>query len=254
MENTAYIALSRQSALRRELDVVAHNLANINTTAFKASRMMFVEHVVKSDGNKSFLPTKLSFARDVASYYDTSEGPIKSTGNKLDFAIRGNGYFVVGPDEANGVPAPEGASELYTRNGRFTINSDGELVTQGGFAVLSDAGTPIFFAPGDKEISVSSDGIVSTNNGVLAKLRVVKFADEQILKQQPGGMYTSETLPEDVDRATVIQGALEESNIKPIIELTKMIQVQRAYDSVKKLIAREDERQKKMIQQAAPRR
>ena len=109
METSAYIALSRQSALRRELDVVAHNLANMNTTAFKASRIMFVEHVVKSEGGHTFLPTNLSFARDIAQYYDTSEGPIKTTGNKLDLAIRGDGYFAVGPNEANGVQAPDGA-------------------------------------------------------------------------------------------------------------------------------------------------
>ena len=254
METSAYIALSRQSALRRELDVVAHNLANMNTTAFKASRMMFVEHVVKSEGGERFIPAKLSFARDVAQYYDTSEGPIKTTGNKLDFALRNDGYFAVGPNEENGARAPDGASELYTRNGRFSINSDGELVTQAGFSVLSDAGTPIFFAPGDTEISVSADGVVSTNNGVLAKIRVVRFEDQQSLKHQPGGLFTSESPPEDVARPTVIQGALESSNIKPIIELTKMIEVQRAYDSVRSFIDREDQRQKKMIQQAAPTR
>ncbi|MFP6732345.1 MAG: flagellar hook-basal body complex protein [Rhodospirillales bacterium] len=254
METSANIALSRQSALRRELDVVAHNLANMNTTAFKASRLMFVEHVVQSEGGHSFSPTKLSFARDVATYYDTSEGPIKTTGNKLDFAIRGDGYFAVGPNEANGVQAPDGASELYTRNGRFSISADGELITQVGFTVLSDAGTPIFFAPGDTEISVSADGVVSTVNGVLAKMRVVRFEDQQFLKRQAGGMFTSENPPEDVDRPTIIQGALESSNIQPILELTKMIEVQRAYDSVRSFIDREDQRQKKMIQQLAPRR
>jgi flagellar basal-body rod protein FlgF len=254
METSAYIALSRQSALRRELDVVAHNLANMNTTAFKASRMMFVEHVVKSEGGESFIPTKLSFARDVAQYYDTSEGPIKTTGNKLDLALRNDGYFAVGPNEANGARAPDGATELYTRNGRFSISADGEMVTQGGFTVLSDAGTPIFFAPGDHEISVSADGVVSTNNGVLAKMRVVRFEDQQSLKRQAGGMFTSENPPEDVERPTVIQGALESSNINPITELTKMITVQRAYDSVRSFIDREDQRQKKMIQQAAPSR
>jgi flagellar basal-body rod protein FlgF len=118
--------------------------------------------------------------------------------------------------------------------------------------VLSDAGTPIFFAPGDTEINVSSDGVVSTNNGVLAKMRVVRFEDQQSLKQQAGGLYTSENPPEDVARPTVIQGSLESSNIQPIIELTKMIEVQRAYNSVRSFIDREDQRLKKMIQQAAP--
>ncbi|MDP6427399.1 MAG: flagellar basal-body rod protein FlgF [Rhodospirillales bacterium] len=253
METSAYIALSRQSALRRELDVVAHNLANMNTTAFKSSKMMFVEHLIESEGGESFIPTKLAFARDIAQYYDTAEGPIKTTGNKLDFAVREDGYFVVAPDEEGGARGPNGASELYTRNGRFSINSDGELVTQNGFTVLSDAGTPIFFAPEDTEISVSTDGTISTNNGVLGKMRVVRFEDQQKLKGQADGMYTSEDPPQDVDRPTVIQGALEASNVQPIIELTKMIEVQRAYNSVRSFIDREDQRQKKMIQQMAPR-
>ena len=98
--------------------------------------------MVKSESDASFIQTKLSFARDVAQFYDTSEGPIKITGNKLDLALRDDSYFAVGPNEANGTRAPDGASELYTRNGRFSINADGELVTQGGFTVLSDAGTP----------------------------------------------------------------------------------------------------------------
>jgi flagellar basal-body rod protein FlgF len=85
-------------------------------------------------------------------------------------------------------------------------------------------------------------------------MRVVRFEDQQSLKRQAGGMFTSETPPEDVDRPTIIQGALESSNIQPILELTKMIEVQRAYDSVRSFIDREDQRQKKMIQQSAPRR
>ncbi len=109
METTTLIALSRQGGLRRQLDVVANNIANMNTTGFKGERMMFVEHLVKSQESGKLLGTKLSFARDIATMLDVSEGPMETTGNPLDLAITGEGYFVIQTE--NG--------ERYTRNGRF---------------------------------------------------------------------------------------------------------------------------------------
>jgi len=245
METSAYIALSRQSALRRELDVVANNLANMNTTAFKGEKVMFVEHLVKSRGSDGLKPSNLAFTRDVAQYHDTSEGTIKATGNTLDFAVRDDGYFVV--------QTPDGGGERYTRNGRFNLDPEGQLVTQHGYSVLSDAGAPIFFAPDDTDIHVSSDGTLSTNNGALAKLRVVRFQDQQKLVRQAGGLMDSKDPPQDIDRPMVVQGALEASNVQPIIEITNMIQIQRAYDGVRSFIDREDQRQKEMIQKLSPR-
>jgi len=246
MQNSALVALSRQGALRRELDVVANNIANMNTTAFKGEKMMFVEHLVKSKGSDGLKPNQLSFTRDVAQYRDVSEGTIKTTGNTLDFAVREDGYFVV--------DLPGGEGQRYTRNGRFSINPDGQLVTQHGYPVMSDADAPIFFAPDDNHISVASDGTLSTSNGVLAKLRVVRFEDQQQLTRQAGGLMDSPVLPINVGRPIIIQGALESSNVQPITEITNMIQVQRAYDGVKSFLDREDERQKTMLEKLAPRR
>ena len=253
METSSYIALSRQSALRRQMDIVANNLANMNSTAFKGEKMMFVEHLVKSKGGESFIPTKLSFARDVASYKDLSEGPIKTTGNALDMAIQKEGYFVV--------DTPDG--QQYTRNGRFRLDQEGQLVTQSGFPVLSSAGTPFFLSPEDKDIVVAKDGTLSTNNGDLGKIKVVTFDDPQKLQKQAGGLLSSKNIggggdndafqPNDAEKPNVIQGALESSNVNAIIEMTKMIEVNRAYDSVKKFIEKEDQRQKQMIQHLAPR-
>ena len=253
MENAAYIALSRQSALRRELDVVANNIANMNTTAYKGETMMFVEHLVKSKDSGSFIPQKLAYVRDVAQFQDMSEGPIKQTNNPLDVALQGEGFFVV--------DTPDG--ELYTRNGRFNLNPEGQLVNQNNQPILSSAGTPFFFSPEDKDISIGSDGTVSTNNGQIGKLKVVKFDDPQSLQKRPGGLLFTEKQPlgdggggsgaQEVERPKVIQGALESSNVKPILEISKMIQVQRAYDSVRNFVDKEDQRMKKMIQQLAPR-
>lgn len=238
METSAYIALSRQGALRREMDVIANNLANMNTTAYKGEKMMFVQHLVKSRGSESFIPTKLSFVRDIAQVRDLSEGPAQTTSNPLDLAIKDEGYFVI--------ETPEG--DRYTRNGRFQLNQEGQLVTQHGYAVLSSAGTPFFFGPEDENIHIARDGTISTKNGELGKIKVVRFASEQNLQKTAGGLLVTDQAPEDVERPNVVQGTLEGSNVQPIIELTKMIAVSRAYENVKNFITKEDERQSKMIQ------
>jgi flagellar basal-body rod protein FlgF len=244
METTSYIALSRQGALRREMDLIGHNLANMNTGAFKGAKMMFVEHLVQSRNDTSFLPTKLAFARDVAQYKDFSEGQIRETGDTFHMALRGDGYFVV---------EMEDGTQRYTRNGNFTQNQQGQLVTQSGQPVLSTGGAPIFFSPQDTKVTVAADGTISTNNGPLGQVKVVRFEDQQQLEYEAGGLWTSEAAPQDVAQPRVIQGALESSNISPVLEISHMIEVQRAYEGVKSFIDAEDNRQKKMIDQLSAR-
>ena len=123
MESSVLIALSRQGTLKREMDVIANNLANMNTTGFKGQKMLFVEHLVKSRGGDRLLPVKLSFARDVAQITDLSDGQLNTTGNTLDVAIKKDGFFVV--------ETPNG--QRYTRNGRFETDNQGQLVNQQGF-------------------------------------------------------------------------------------------------------------------------
>jgi len=240
MENTSFIALSRQSTLRRQMDIVANNIANMNTGGFKAERMMFSEHLIRSKGGESYFGEKLSYVRDIASVRDLSDGPIEQTGNPLDVAISGEGYFSIETDDGT----------RYTRNGRFQLNQEGQLVTQGGLPVLTDAGTPIFFAPDERDIGIARDGTISTNNGVLGKLSLVAFENPQMLEQNAGGLYATDEAPIATDdRVGIIQFAVEGSNVQGILEMTRMIEVHRRYDSVKNFIDKEDERQKKMIKE-----
>jgi len=243
MENTMYVALSRQSTLRRQMDVVANNLANMSTHGYKSGQMMFVEHLTKSKGGDSLLTPKMAYVRDIATMTDTKPGAIEHTGNPLDIAIQGGGYFVV--------QTPEG--ERYTRNGRLQLDNTGQLVNQLGQPVLADGGAPMVFAPEDTEIVVSKDGTVSTNNGELGKLRVVNFENEQLLDRSSGAQFsTTEDNPaQNVEEPTVLQGAVEGSNVEPILEMANMISVHRAYDGVKSFIEREDERQRSMIRDLA---
>lgn len=240
METTSYIALSNQGALRREMSTIAHNLANMNTTGFKGERMMFVDHLVRSRSDAFIADQRLAFVRDVASYRDTAPGPIVQTSNPLDVAINGDGYFVV--------QAPDG-TEQFTRGGSFQLDSTGQLVTHDGQPVMSDAGAPIFFSPQDTDITISGDGTVSTENGTLAKLRVVTFDNDQALQNVAGGYYTTDQLPIDKLDAQVAQGALEKSNIEPILEMTRMLEVSREYERAQDMLKREDERIRAMVRE-----
>ncbi len=225
----------------RQMAVVANNIANMNTTGFKGEKMMFAEYIVKSQSSDQIGREKISFVNDIASVRDLSEGPVQSTGNPLDIAIRGDGYLVVGAKDG----------DMYTRGGHLRLDATGQLVTQAGDPVLSSGGQPFFFAPEDTGITIARDGNVSTNNGEMGKIGVVKFKNETALRQVGGGMFTTPEQPENIDRPEVIQGMLEQSNVQPIIEMTRMIEVQRAYAAAGSFISREDKRQLSMIRDVA---
>jgi len=241
MENTITIGLTRQGTLQRQMDIVANNIANMNTDGFKAERMMFVEHLVRSRGGERILGEKLAYVRDVASWRDTSEGALEPTGNPLDVAIHGEGFFAV--------ETPTG--ERYTRNGRFTVNEAGQLVTSDGFGVLAEGGAPIFFSPADKKISIAGDGTVSTENGPLGRLRVVNFPSGQNMEIIAGGLLTTDQPPEDVASPRIVQGMVESSNVQGVVEMTRMIHVHRAYDGARRLLQGEHDRIRKMVEEYA---
>ena len=242
METTSYIALSRQGALRREMSTIANNLANMNTTSYKGERMMFVDHLTRSKSGDFIADQRLSFTRDVASYRDVAAGPIEQTGNPLDLAIHGDGYFVI--------QAQDGTQQ-YTRNGNFRLDSGGQLVTQTGLPVLTDAGTPIFFAPEDTNITITGNGNVSSENGQIGKIQVVSFDNPQNLQRTANGMYTTDQPPLPMDQPQVAQHALERSNVEGVLEMTRMIEVSRSYKSVQSFLDKEDERIRKAINELA---
>jgi len=241
MESSTYIALSRQGGLRRQLDVVANNLANMNTAGFKGEKMMFVEHLVRSRGGNMPVNEKTSYVRDIATLRDFSEGPLEQTGNPLDLAIDGEGFFTIQTDQG----------DQYTRNGHFELDQAGQLVTKSGAPVLAEGGNPVFFAPGDTKIAISKDGTISTQNGDLGKLAIVNFTNAQVLRPGAGGLFATDATPNVVATPNVQQGMLEGSNVLPIVEMANMINVHRTYDGVKAFIDREDQRMRKMVRDLA---
>lgn len=232
MENGIYIGISRQAALRRQMDVVANNLANMNTPAYRAERMVFNEFLMKPTQDQ----TGYSYVQDVGQYRSTENGPISQTGNELDVALNGEGYFVV--------DTPLG--ERYTRHGRFQLDANGFIVTSSGHQVLSDAG-PIQVPPQSSSIEINGDGSISTDVGPLGRLQIVQFEDDQEPQRAANGLYTTEQDPQPATNAQAVQGSLELSNVVGVLEITRMIEVSNSHNSLRKILQNEDERNRSMI-------
>lgn len=234
MENAGYIALSRQMVLRREMDVIANNMANLNTPAYKGQSMLFVEYLETTDSGE-----KMSFVQDISLVRNLTEGQMTTTENPLDLAIAGEGYFEI--------ETPVGPR--YSRNGVFQLNADGQLVTSSGQPVLGEGGQPITLPPNSTDVTITRDGTISTSHGPAGRLRLVRFEDEQAMVKLADGLYDADgqdALP--AEGAEVMQGMVEGSNVQGIIELTRMIETARSYSSTGKLVNDEHERLRRAIQ------
>ena len=233
MENPSYVALSRQMTLRRQLDVISNNVANMNTTGFKQQRMLFTEFLERPGMHE-----QVSFVQDRAVVRDLTVGGLTQTGNPLDVALTGHGYFTV--DTVNG--------PRYSRAGNFRLNDQRQVVDGGGLPVLSDNGQPITIPDGTRDIKITGDGTVATELGPVAKLNIVTFKNEQLMTEVGSGLYVSDEEPQPAPADTkVAQGMLENSNVKPVVEMTAMIEIQRQYQSTQRLIDTEHERMRSAI-------
>ncbi|MDQ2106229.1 flagellar basal-body rod protein FlgF [Azospirillum isscasi] len=234
MENPIYVSLSRQLTLRRQLDVISNNIANMNTTGFKQQRMLFTEFLERPGMHE-----QVSFVQDRAVVRDLSIGGMTQTGNPMDLALTGHGYFTV--DTANG--------PRYTRSGNFRMNDQRQIVDGGGLPVLGDNGQPLVVPNGSKDVMVSGDGTVSTELGPVGRLNIVTFRNEQLMTEVGAGLYVSDEEPQPAPADTkVAQGMLENSNVKPVVEMTTLIEIQRQYQSNQKMIENEHERIRSAIQ------
>jgi flagellar basal-body rod protein FlgF len=221
MDNTLLVSLSHQIAAFRSMDVIANNLANVSTPGFKRETAKFQEYVQAAQPTEGdTTPQSLSFVQDAGIVRDLSGGPIERTNAPLDLAIDGNGYFVV--KTANG--------DRYTRNGHFTLDPEGRIVTESGEQLQGEGGE-ITVTADDGDIHVAQDGTVTGLKGQLGKLRLVSFADERGLKKEGTSLYSAVQTPQPVEKASLKQGMLEASNVAPVIEISHMIEVMRAYQA-----------------------
>jgi flagellar basal-body rod protein FlgF len=232
MENTLLVGLSRQIALHRELEVVANNVANMNTTGYKADGSIFEEYVMPVAQAEGFqgADRRVSYVQDRATWRNFAVGPMRPTGNPLDVAIDGDAFFVV--QTARG--------ERYTRNGAFQINAQGELVTNDGDRVVGDGG-PIQFQTTDNKISINPDGTItvrvgsnSTTDQARGKLRLVRFDNVQQLQKEGASLFTAPAgiAPLDATSSRVTQGSLEQSNVHSVIEMARLVEVTRTYTQI----------------------
>ena len=251
MENALLVGLSRQMVLERQMDVVANNVANINTTGFKADNSLFEQYLTPVARENRFNPQdrQVSFVNDRGTWRNLQAGPIQVTGNPLDVAIDGNGFLVV--------QTPGG--ERYTRNGALQINSQGQLATSDGLPVLGDNG-PIVFQPNDRNVSITADGRVTVVEGAATNtealrgtIRIVGFANPQSLQKEGNNLYSSPAGAAAAQDTTshLIQGSIEKSNVNGVVEITRLIEISRAYQQTATLMQQQSDLHKTAIQQLA---
>ncbi|MFZ0095677.1 MAG: flagellar basal-body rod protein FlgF [Pseudolabrys sp.] len=251
MQNALLVGLSAQVALGRELDVIANNIANLNTTGFKSDGAVFEEFISPTARADNFLAAdrRISFVQDRATWIDHSQGPLERTGNPLDVAIDGRGFLVV--------QTPAG--ERYTRNGAMQINNNGELVTSDGYQVLGGSG-PITFQAKDRNITISRDGTISVGEGNTTatesqrgQLRVVRFDQPGLLQKDGSSTFKAPTsvTPQADTTSRIVQGTVEKSNVRSVMEMTRMIEVTRSYTQIANLLAQQADLQRTAIEKLA---
>ena len=227
MDNAGYITLTRQSGLMREMRVVANNIANSATTGYRQQGLIFSEHIKSVESGAS-----LSMA--TANVRNTSmvQGGLTRTGGTLDFAIEGEGFFLI--------ETPLG--ERMSRAGSFSASAEGDLVTNDGYRVLDAGGAPLFVPPSATDLSVAADGTISTGGQPIGQIGLVQPVDMNAVFREDGVMFRSEAGVEPVENARILQGYLEDSNVDPISQIARMIEIQRAYEMGQKFLEAEDER------------
>lgn len=231
MENASLVALSRQLVLRQKLDVIANNVANINTAGFKRQTLEMDEYVMPTASANTFprRDQRISFVEDWTTTTDFEPGTVEVTGSPFDVAIEGDGFFTV--------QTPEG--ERYTRAGNFQLDVGGRLVTPDGHPVLGDGGE-IVFGPEETDVVIGVDGSISSNAGPRGRLSVVSFADNRILDKIGDNLFAGEGA-QPATGARVRQGAVELSNVQSVMEMTRLIEVNRAYAQVTSMINTSEE-------------
>ena len=233
MDNAIYAALTRQSGLMREMQVVANNLANMATTGFRREGVVFSEYVKSLDGAPS-----LSMARASARAIDLSPGDLTQTGGTYDFAIQGEGFFLI--------ETPEG--ERLSRAGHFTPGPEGELLNPDGFRLLDQGGAPVVVPPGARNVMLARDGTLSADGLPVARIGLWQPADPTSLRHVAGTLFSADAPEPMEDGGTILQGHLEGANTDPIAEVARMIEVQRAYEMGQQLLDREDQRIRNVLQ------
>ncbi len=234
MDNASYAGITRQHGLMAEMRVIANNIANANTTGFKAEEVMFSEHIKRLDGGHA------SLSMATANVHNTilAQGGMAQTGGTFDLAIEGEGFFQI--ETPNGL--------RLTRAGAFTPNGEGDLVTMDGHRVLDAGGAPMFVPQGAGTIGIAPDGTMSVAGQLVGQIGIVLPEDTIALTREGGTMFVPNGAVEPAENGRILQGYLEQSNVNPITQIGRMIEVQRAYELGQSFMEKEDERMRAIFQ------
>ena len=233
METSGYTTLTRQTGLLREMQVLANNIANASTTGYRQEGVIFSEYVVRNDDGPS-----VSMARAAAHNISNAQGALAETSGMLDFAIEGDGFFMV--------ETPNGPR--LTRAGNFTTSAQGDLVTMDGYPVLDAGGAPIFIPPDASDIGLSRDGTLSAGEQLLGQMGLMQPIDRFDLIRESGTMFRFEGEVEPVVEGRILHRFLENANVEPVLQIARMVEVQRAYEMGQSFLDAENDRMKDALQ------
>ena len=234
MDNAGYVSLTRQAGLLREMQLVANNIANISTTGYRKEGLLFSEHIHALENGGPSLSMSSANVRATQQI----QGSLSETGSRFDFAIEGAGFFLI--------ETPEG--DQLTRAGSFTPNQDGELATPDGYRLLDNGGAPIFIPPDATDVNVSADGTLSAGGRPLAQIGLFEPSVQTDLSRRDGVRFAVSNGVEPLEDGIILQGYLESSNVNAVTEIARMIEVQHAYELGQKLLDKEDERIRGVLQ------
>nr|WP_294528556.1 flagellar hook-basal body complex protein [uncultured Rhodopila sp.] len=243
MDITTSLAASRLIAQQRAMDITANNLANANTPGYRTERVQFSDWIdpqpsaAKVPGSGT-----VTYTQDRATWRESQPGTITHTANTFDLALTGQGYFTVSTP----------AGPRLTRDGRFGLMPGGTLADSSGNSVLDTAGKPIRIAATDTQISIAGDGSISSENGPIARIGVVQPSDEMKMRAEGATRFISGATTSPVASPGIVQGSVEQSNVQPVMEVTRMMNDVRQFQFVTQMVQAESDRQQNTIDKLLP--
>lgn len=237
MDNSLLIALQTQRVLQRRMDIAANNMANVNTPGFRAD-VLLLEQDSEDPAHSEVAPQDVRFVRDIGMARDMTQGEIAITNNPLDIALEGPGFIMV--------RGPNGT--LYTRDGALSINGEGQLVTSDGYRVLDSGGGEITLDTQGQSPSIGRDGAIRVGTDEVGRIGVVNFARPGALERVGSNLWSAEGQATTDFEGVVMQGALEGSNVHPVIELNRLIEISRAYQSAAQMVSNQDDLRRRTLE------
>jgi len=243
MDITTSLAASRLIAQQRAMDITANNLANANTPGYRTERVQFSDWI-DPQPSAATIPGSgtVTYTQDRATWRESQPGSITHTANTFDLALTNQGYFTVNTP----------AGPRLTRDGRFGLMPGGTLADSSGNPVLDTAGRPIQIAATDSRVSIAGDGSISSENGPIGRIGVVQPSDPMKLRAEGSTRFISDASTSPVASPGILQGAVEQSNVQPVLEVTRMMNDVRQFQFVTQLVQAESDRQQSTIDKLLP--